>query len=157
MWHCPPMLMLWTSRHLYKGGCRFIVLIVNREKGHFNSRKGYVTGFRSRVEAANFEILWDLHVWHTGSMSTFIQFYSSKKQCLSQAVYFNISKGNFWPNHRFNSFLSDNLNGFQYWIGCLLGLFSAKWVLLIWNNLYHNSGITVNLTFLFPYFPSSQI
>ena len=33
----------------------------------------------------------------------FVRFCSGKKQCLSQAVYFNISAGNFWPNYPFNN------------------------------------------------------
>ena len=43
-----------ATLHFYKGGIRFIVLIVDRQL--VNSQKAYVTGNRprSRVEAANF-------------------------------------------------------------------------------------------------------
>ena len=41
----------------------------------------------------------NLHVWHAGSWPIFVRFCSGKKECFSQAVYFNISTGNFWPNY----------------------------------------------------------
>ena len=40
----------------------------------------------------------------------FVRFWSSKKQCLSKAVYFNISTGNFWPNYPFKHLPSYNIH-----------------------------------------------
>ena len=68
-----------------------------------------ISKLRSCVEAENFagilcfQNMRNLHVWHAGTTrSIFVRFCSGKKHCLSQAVYFNISTGNFLPNYPFN-------------------------------------------------------
>ena len=101
----------------------------DRENVHFNCRKAYVTGkgLTTRVEAANFARILcfnnirNLHVWHAGS--NFVWFCSGKKQCLSQAVNFNISTRNFWQNYTSTTKLgiSENLP-----VGRVLGKINRK-------------------------------
>ena len=45
---------------------------------------------------------WVSSIGRPDSWPIFVRFRSGKMQCLSQAVYFNISTGNFWPNYPFN-------------------------------------------------------
>ena len=80
-----------------------------RDIAFYPNKIGQKLTENQRVKHANFACfvsqsrtkinLWTTCIGRPISQPIFVRFCLGKKQCLSQAVYFNISTGNFWPNY----------------------------------------------------------
>ena len=94
------------------------------------------------------------HVGRTCISVNFFWFCSGKKQCLSQAVYFNIFAGIFWPNYtplkKFSKYSFSKI--FKQLVSVTLGVFQS----VIYFTNFFNHGIRT-LDFLIRMFEGYHI